>query len=134
MVICIPFYQRLVHMRTIPVRKRFIKEFETKDGKNVEVRLLTRLQAKVHWMPEIYQGFGKDYGRSILERDCTLDIGQVVSQYSFAELTRGSADRLDEITDDLKARLMDTCHVNKVKMSVEDTTIVFVDPDAEPED
>jgi len=68
LVIAIPIWQRCINMRLIPVKKRFIKEYTTKDNRNVEVRLLCRLQPKVHWIPEIYYKFGKDYGRGFLER------------------------------------------------------------------
>ena len=32
MVLAIPFWHRCIHIRLIPVKKRFIKEFKTKAG------------------------------------------------------------------------------------------------------
>merc|ERR1711953_759163 len=107
LVIAIPIWQRCINMRLIPVKKRFIKEYKTKDGRDVEVRLLCRLQPKVHWAPEIYTKFGKDYGRGFLEREATVDIAEVVKRYTLQELVAGSEDFVDSVAAEISERISD---------------------------
>mmetsp|Transcript_10554 Transcript_10554/g.19427 ORF Transcript_10554/g.19427 Transcript_10554/m.19427 type:complete len:199 (+) Transcript_10554:108-704(+) len=130
LILAIPFFQHCINMRLIPVKKRFIKEYKTKDDKDVEVRLLCRLQPKVHWVPEIYMSFGKDYGRGFLEREATVDIQEVVKRYSFAELVSGEEEAVDKIADEIADRVADACSFHKIKIAKEETSIVFVDPEA----
>uniref|UniRef100_A0A7S4PSM1 Band 7 domain-containing protein n=1 Tax=Alexandrium monilatum TaxID=311494 RepID=A0A7S4PSM1_9DINO len=133
LVLAIPIWQRCINIRLIPVKKRFIKEFKTKDGRDVEVRLLCRLQPKVHWVPEIYYKFGKDYGRGFLEKEATVDISEVVKNHTFEELVRGSEDAVDAIAEEISDRLYDACAFHKIKVAKEETTIVFLDPEADVE-
>merc|ERR1712187_356154 len=107
LVIAIPIWQRCINMRLIPVKKRFIKEYKPKDGRDVEVRLLCRLQPKVHWVPEIYYKFGKDYGRGFLEKEVSVDISEVVLHHTFDELVSGSDDAMDAITEEIRNRIHD---------------------------
>merc|ERR1719408_572274 len=97
LVLAVPFWQRCINIRLIPVKKRFIKEYYTKDDKEVEVRLLCRMCPKVHWVPEIYLKFGMDYGRGFLEQEASIDIGSIVKQYTLAELVGGPEEVVDAI-------------------------------------
>merc|ERR1719174_1782150 len=133
LVLAIPGFQHIINMRLIPVKKRFIKEYKTKDGRDVEVRLLCRLQPKVHWVPEIYTKFGKDYGRGFLEREATVDIADIVRMYTLEELLRGSEESIDRIADEISDRITDACTFHKLKIAKEETNVVFVDPE-NPED
>ncbi|CAK0814929.1 unnamed protein product [Prorocentrum cordatum] len=133
LVLAIPIWQRIINVRLIPVKKRFIKEYKTKDGRDVEVRLLCRLQPKVHWVPEIYYKFGKDYGRSFLEKEASVDIAEVVKQHTFEELVHGSEDVADAIAEAISDRLSDACAFHKIKIAREETAIVFLDPEAPEE-
>merc|ERR1712083_1113408 len=128
LVIAIPIWQRCVNMRLIPVKKRFIKEYKTADGRDVEVRLLCRLQPRVHWVPEIYYKFGKDYGRGFLEREATVDIAEVVDKHTFDELIRGPEDKVEAIAETISQRITDACTFHKIKIANEETSIVFLDP------
>mmetsp|Transcript_137422 Transcript_137422/g.293684 ORF Transcript_137422/g.293684 Transcript_137422/m.293684 type:complete len:214 (-) Transcript_137422:57-698(-) len=130
LVIAIPVWQRCINVRLIPVKKRFIKEYKTKDGRDIEVRLLCRLQPKVHWVPEIYYKFGKDYGRGFLEREASVDISEVVKEHTFDELVSGNEDAVDAIANEISARLDDACSFHKIKIATEETSIVFLDPEA----
>lgn len=134
LVMAIPIWQKCINIRLIPVKKRFIKEYKTKDGRDVEVRLLCRLQPKVHWVPEIYYKFGKDYGRGFLEKEATVDIAEVVKNYTLAELVTGSEEKVDAIAEELCGRLNDACAFHKIKIAKEETTIVFLDPEAEDDE
>ncbi|CAE8643063.1 unnamed protein product [Polarella glacialis] len=129
LVLAIPFWQRCINIRLIPVKKRFIKEYKSKDGRDVEVRLLCRLQPRVHWVPEIYYKFGKDYGRGFLEKEASVDIAEVVKRYSFAELVNGSEEVQDAIADEISNRIGDACNFHKIKIAKEETSIVFLDPE-----
>eukprot|EP00933_Yihiella_yeosuensis_P031414 TRINITY_DN24986_c0_g1_i1.p1 TRINITY_DN24986_c0_g1~~TRINITY_DN24986_c0_g1_i1.p1 ORF type:complete len:207 (-),score=51.28 TRINITY_DN24986_c0_g1_i1:131-751(-) len=131
LVLAIPFWQKCVNVRLIPVKKRFIKEYKTKDGKDVEVRLLCRLQPKVHWVPEIYYKFGKDYGRGFLEKEATVDISEVVKKHTLAELVKGSEDDVDVIAEEIANRLADASAFHKIKIAKDETQIVFLDPEAD---
>eukprot|EP00440_Ansanella_granifera_P074414 gb/GFBE01080753.1/.p1 GENE.gb/GFBE01080753.1/~~gb/GFBE01080753.1/.p1 ORF type:complete len:200 (+),score=49.73 gb/GFBE01080753.1/:1-600(+) len=130
LVLAIPFWHKCINMRLIPVKKRFIKEYKTKDGRDVEVRLLCRLQPKVHWVPEIYYKFGKDYGRGFLEKEASVDVAEVVKKYTFAELVSGSEDSVDAIAEEISLRIADACSFHKIKVAKEETSIVFLDPEA----
>lgn len=134
LVLAIPIFQRLINMRLIPVKKRFIKEYKTKDDKDVEVRLLCRLQPKVHWAPETYMKFGKDYGRGFLEKEATVDIAEVVRRHTLKELVAGSEDAVDKIAEEISNRISDACIFHKLKIAAGETTVVFVDLDARDDD
>mmetsp|Transcript_77143 Transcript_77143/g.136128 ORF Transcript_77143/g.136128 Transcript_77143/m.136128 type:complete len:199 (-) Transcript_77143:86-682(-) len=129
LVLAIPFWHKMINMRLIPVKKRFIKEYKTKDGRDVEVRLLCRLQPKVHWTPEIYYKFGKDYGRGFLEKEATVDIAEVVKNYTLDELVNGSEEFVDSVADQLSSRIADACNFHKIKIAKDETTISFLDPE-----
>ncbi|CAE7374759.1 unnamed protein product [Symbiodinium pilosum] len=133
LVLAIPFWHRLINMRLIPVKKRYIKEFKTKDGRDVEVRLVCRLQPKVHWVPEIYYKFGKDYGRGFLEKEASVDISEVVKQRTFAELVKGSEDDVEAIVEEINQRISDACNFHKIKIAKDETSIVFLDPEEDDE-
>ncbi|CAL1162940.1 unnamed protein product [Cladocopium goreaui] len=134
MVLAIPIWHRIVNIRLIPVKKRFIKEYSTKDGKDVEVRLVCRLQPKVHWVPEIYYKFGKDYGRGFLEKEATVDISEVVKNYTFAELVSGSEEKVEAIAEEINLRIADACSFHKIKIAKDETSIVFLDPEGDYEE
>merc|ERR1711957_1037397 len=127
-------WQKCINMRLIPVKKRFIKEYKTSDGKDVEVRLVCRMQPKVHWVPEIYYKFGKDYGRGFLEKEATVDIAEVVKSHTFEELISGSEDSVEAIVDEISARLTDASAFHKIKIATEETSIVFLDPDLDDDE
>ncbi|KAF4750528.1 hypothetical protein FOZ62_012358 [Perkinsus olseni] len=120
-------------MREIPAKKRFIKEFVTKDDRNVEIRMLCSISAKVHWMPEIYYKFGKDFGRGFLEREATIDVEEVVRKYTLEELLE-DGEPLDKAIAEIKLRLDDAAAYHKVSFDHAETTIVFVDPEVDDED
>merc|ERR1712137_374777 len=104
-------------------------EYTTSDGKSIEVRLLCRLQPKVHWVPEIYYKFGKDYGRSFLEREATVDIEEAVKRYTFDELINGKEEDVDAIAEEITRNIQDACAFHKIRIATQETVIVFVDPD-----
>merc|ERR1712150_304385 len=110
-----------------------IKEFTTKDGRHGEVRLLCRLQPKVHWVPEIYYKFGKDYGRGFLEKEATVDISEVVKQYNFQELVSGKEESVDAVVEEISKRISDACAFHKIKVASEETSIMFLGPEADDE-
>jgi hypothetical protein len=133
LVLAIPIWQRCINIRLIPVKKRFIKEFTTRDSRAVEVRLLCRLQPKVHWVPEIYYKFGKDYGRGFLEKEASVDISEVVSKYTFEELVKGPEDAVDGIAEEIRNRIHDACAFHKIVIAKEETELHFLDPEAPEE-
>eukprot|EP00403_Amphidinium_massartii_P018846 CAMPEP_0178426860 /NCGR_PEP_ID=MMETSP0689_2-20121128/29448_1 /TAXON_ID=160604 /ORGANISM="Amphidinium massartii, Strain CS-259" /LENGTH=193 /DNA_ID=CAMNT_0020048551 /DNA_START=21 /DNA_END=599 /DNA_ORIENTATION=+ len=125
LILAIPIWQRCVNIRLIPVKKRFIREYKSKDGRDVEVRLICRLQPKVHWVPELYVKFGKDYGKGFLEKEATVDIGEVCKQYTFDELVNGSEELMDKIAEEIILRICDACSFHKIKIAKEETMVVF---------
>ena len=133
LVIIAPFWERIVSMRTMPVRKRFIKEFTTRDGKAVEARLVVSMEAKMHWLPEIYKKFGKDFARSFLEREASIDVEEVCKKYTAAELMNDGPG-YEEACSDIALRLDDAAAFHKVKVVKGETSIVFVDPAAEDDE
>ena len=133
LVMIVPFWQRIVSMRTMPVRKRFIKEFVSKDGISVEVRLVISMEAKMHCLPETYQKFGKDFARSFLEREASIDCEEVVKRFSAAELlVDGPA--YEQACSEIAARLEDAAAFHKLKIVRGETSIVFVDPELDEDE
>mmetsp|Transcript_84887 Transcript_84887/g.177441 ORF Transcript_84887/g.177441 Transcript_84887/m.177441 type:complete len:199 (-) Transcript_84887:68-664(-) len=129
LVIAIPFWHKIINVRLIPVKKRFIREYKTKDGKDVEVRFLCRLQPKVHWVPEIYLKFGKDYGRGFLEQEAAIDIEEVIKKYTFKELVEGSEEFQDQVAEEIATRINDACVFHKIVIAKEETVVAFLDPE-----
>eukprot|EP00913_Durusdinium_trenchii_P026333 g24709.t1 len=101
------------------------------DGKDVEVRLVCRLQPKVHWVPEIYYKFGKDYGRGFLEKEASVDISEVVKKYTFSELVSGPEEAVEAIAEEINLRIADACAFHKIKIAKDETSIVFLDPEGD---
>ena len=133
LVFVVPFWQRIVSMRTMPVRKRFIKEFKSKDGRDVEVRLVVSVEARTHYLPETYMKFGKDFSRSFLEREASIDCEEVVKKYTAEELLNDGPPYEDACTE-LALRLDDAAAFHKLKIVKGDTSIVFVDPNEEEDE
>lgn len=133
LVVIVPFWQRIVSMRTMPVRKRFIKEFTTQDGKNIEVRLVVSMEAKAHYLPETYTKFGKDFSRSFLEREASIDCEEICKRYTAAELMNDGP-AYEQASIELALRLDDAAAFHKLKIVKGETSIVFVDPDAEEDE
>jgi len=121
----VPFWERVILIREKPVNKRFIKEFGTHDKKTVESRLIIKIQPPVHWMPEVFYKFGKDYGRTFLEREATIDFEEVCKRYDIADLLK-SGEKQDAAVAELKVRLEDAATFHRLKIS--DVSISFVDP------
>ena len=133
LVFVVPFWQSIVSMRTMPVRKRFIKEFESKDGKEVEVRLVVSVEARTHYLPETYKKFGKDFARSFLEREASIDCEEVVKRYTASELINDGP-AYEEACMELALRLDDAAAFHKLKTIKGETSIVFVDPNLEEDE
>lgn len=133
LVFVIPFWQRIVSMRTMPVRKRFIKEFKSRDGKNVEVRLVVSMEAKLHYLPETYTKFGKDFARGFLEREASVDCEEVMKKYTAEDLMNDGPVYENACTE-LSIRLSDAAAFHKLKIIRGETSIVFVDPDMDDDD
>jgi hypothetical protein len=133
LVFVVPFWQSIVSMRTMPVRKRFIKEFQSKDGRSVEVRLVISIEAKTHYLPETYVKFGKDFARSFLEREASIDCEEVMKKYSAAELLQDGP-AYEVACTELAMRLEDAAAFHKLKIVKGETSIVFVDPNAEEDE
>jgi hypothetical protein len=133
LVVIVPFWQRIVSMRTMPVRKRFIKEFETADGKQVEVRLVVSMEAKMHYLPETYIKFGKDFSRAFLEREASIDCEEVCKKYAAADLINDGP-LYDQACTEIALRLDDAAAFHKLKIVKGETSIVFVDPNMDEDD
>jgi hypothetical protein len=133
LVFVVPFWQTIVSMRTMPVRKRFIKEFDSKDGKPVEVRLVVSVEARTHYLPETYMKFGKDFARSFLEREASIDCEEVMKKYTADELLKDGP-AYEEACTELALRLDDAAAFHKLKIIKGETSIVFVNPDAEEDE
>nr|ACT87567.1 prohibitin-like protein [Amoebophrya sp. ex Karlodinium veneficum] len=117
-------------MRLIPVKKRFVRSFKSKDGEDVEVRLVIRFQPKIHWMPEIYKHFGKDYGRSFLQREGSLDIEQVIKLHNCSDLTDPKKEAYQlRVIEEIRFRLLDACIFHHIKMDENDLEIQFLLPE-----
>ena len=133
LVIIVPFWQKLVSMRTMPVRKRFIKESKTKDGKDIEVRLVVSMEAKLHYLPETFIKFGKDFSRAFLEREAGVDCEEVCKRYTASELMNDGPS-YEEACMDLSQRLDDAAAFHKLKIVKGETSIVFVDPNMDEDE
>jgi hypothetical protein len=133
LVFVVPFWQSIVSMRTMPVRKRFIKEFESKDGKEIEVRLVVSVEARTHYLPETFKKFGKDFARSFLEREASIDCEEVVKRYTASELINDGP-AYEQACMELALRLDDAAVFHKLKIIKGETSIVFVDPNLEEDE
>ena len=133
LVFVVPFWQQIVSMRTMPVRKRFIKEFTSKDSKDVEVRLVVSVEARTHYLPETYKKFGKDFARSFLEREASIDCEEVIKKYTAAELLNDGP-AYEAACMELALRLDDAAAFHKLKIIKGETSIVFVDPNVDEDE
>ena len=133
LVMIIPFWQTIVSMRTMPVRKRFIKEFTTKDNQQVEIRLVVSMEAKMHYLPETFTKFGKDFSRSFLEREASIDCEEVIKKFNAKDLLVDGT-KYEEACTELATRLDDAAAFHKLKIVKGETSIVFVDPNLDEDE
>lgn len=129
LTIVTPYFEEFVLMRTMPVTKRFIKEYQTKDSKAVEVRVVVKVQPKIQWIPELYTWFGRDYARGFLEKEATMDVQSVCSKYTLSQLLNASDQLLDEITEDIELRISDAATFFKLNLALE--SVLIADPEAD---
>ena len=122
----VPWWEQIVLMREKPAKKRMIKEFKTMDGETIEARLLVSIQAPIHWMPEVFYKFGRDFGRSFLEREAAIDFEEVCKRHSFKDLL-SDGPVAQTAMNELKSRLEDAATFHR--LGVEDMNISFVNPD-----
>ncbi|CAD7963704.1 unnamed protein product [Amoebophrya sp. A120] len=112
-----PLRDSYVSMRLSPVLKRFIRTYKTVDGKDIEIHMRCALKIKLHWAPEIWQTFGRDFGRGFLEKEFDLDAKDVLKKYTFIELThRRYADLQMQIIEELKERIGDACSFHHLEL------------------
>jgi hypothetical protein len=123
----LPFIEHVVLIREKPVTKRFIKIYPCKDS-SIEGRLTISIQTPVHWMPEILYKFGKDFGKSFLEREASIDFIEVLKNYNKQDLLNDDA-TLEIVRRELQLRLNDAASFHKLQIS--DIFITFVDPEQE---
>ena len=123
----IPFWEHVILIRENPVKKRFIKEFKTADNKEVEARLMVSIQPPAHWMPEIFYKFGKDYGRTFLEREATIDFEEVCKKYTAKDLLESGSD--SDAVSEMKLRLQDAAAFHRLQIA--EASISFIDPTAD---
>lgn len=123
----LPFWEHVILIRENPVKKRFIKEFKTSDNKEIEARLIVSIQPPAHWMPEIFYKFGKDYGRTFLEREATIDFEEVCKRYTTKELLESGND--SQAVAELKERLHDAAAFHRLQIT--EANISFIDPSAD---
>ncbi|CAD7944119.1 unnamed protein product [Amoebophrya sp. A25] len=111
MLLTNPLKDSYVSMRLSPVLKRFIRTYKTADNKDVEIHMRIALQIKLHWAPEIWTNFGRDFGRGFLEKEFDIDARQVLKNYTFSELTdtKRHSDLQMQVIEELKERLNDAC-------------------------
>ena len=122
----IPWWEQVILMREKPVQKRFIKEFKSLDGKTVEARLVVAIEPPVHWMPEIFYKFGRDFGRTFLEREAVIDFEEVCKKYKKSELIEEGPQK-EAAIQDLELRISDAATYHRLKM--DELRITFLDPD-----
>ncbi len=95
-----------------------------------QVRIVIRFQPKIHWCPEIYERLGRDYGRTFLQKEASIDIAAVIAEHSLSDLTSPSKEAFQmAVIQDLKGRLMDACHFHHIKMDETDFEVQFLMPE-----
>lgn len=104
------------HLRVIPVKKRLVKEFITRDKKNVEVVVVLRSQPKIAYAIDIYRAFGNDYSRGFLEKEVSFDIQEVLKDYNYEQLVNTESVS-DEIIRDLEVRVNEAAAFHHLTIS-----------------
>eukprot|EP00923_Selenidium_pygospionis_P036258 GHVN01063594.1.p1 GENE.GHVN01063594.1~~GHVN01063594.1.p1 ORF type:complete len:160 (+),score=30.36 GHVN01063594.1:422-901(+) len=126
----IPYYHRSHWIRLIPVQKRIIRTFKTKDGKYIEVMALIRMEPQVWNIPLIFNRFGKDYAKGFIEQECAFDVEMFVKENNFDDLVANDQ-QTDVLLKSLAERFLDAAAFHKIKLF--EAVVTFRKPPPESE-
>ncbi|SBT73837.1 prohibitin-like protein, putative [Plasmodium ovale] len=105
-----PLKYKVILMRIIPIQKKYVNVYETRDKKKIRVKLEVKMKPKIPFIIDIYSSFGINYSSNYIEREMNFDIKNVVKNYNFDTLLNGKEEsrNSDEITaDDVVDQIMD---------------------------
>ncbi|VWU52452.1 prohibitin-like protein, putative [Hepatocystis sp. ex Piliocolobus tephrosceles] len=130
-----PFKYEVIHMRIIPIQKKYENIYQTLNNKKVKVCLQVKMKPKVPFIIDIFSSFGANYSTNYIKREMDLDIKHVVKKYNLETLidqysngNKSSENRNTKITvDDVIDELIDRFYDCSVfyKIILMDVSISF---------
>lgn len=88
--------------------------------------MVLKFQPKVHWIPEIYNTFGRDYGRGFLEKEAVIDIAEVCKQHELRDLIdENNEDYQRVVFEEIKLRIGDACAFHKLLLFADEVELQF---------
>ncbi|CRG98961.1 prohibitin-like protein, putative [Plasmodium relictum] len=124
-----PLKYKVIHMRIVPIQKKYVNIYETLDKKKIKVILEVKMKPKIPFIIEIYNSFGINYSSKYIEKEMNLDIKSVVKKYKYDlffeidENTNKNKLSVDDIVDQIMERFYDCSIFHKIILI--DATILF---------
>ncbi|SBS81235.1 prohibitin-like protein, putative [Plasmodium ovale curtisi] len=125
-----PLKYKIILMRIIPIQKKYLNVYETRDKKKIKVKLEVKMKPKIPFIIDIYSSFGINYSSNYIEREMNFDIKNVVKNYNFDTLLNGKEESrnfheitADDVVDQIMDRFFDCSVFHKIVLL--DVSIVF---------
>ncbi|KYO02858.1 putative prohibitin-like protein [Plasmodium gaboni] len=124
-----PLKYKVIHMRIIPIQRKYTNVYETLDKQKIKVKLEVKMKPKIPFIIDIYSSFGINYSTSYIEKEMNLDLKNVIKYYNLNTLLENNQDVNDDngTVDDAIDQIMDRFYDSSIfhKIILMDVTILF---------
>ncbi|SOV74178.1 prohibitin-like protein, putative [Plasmodium sp. gorilla clade G3] len=124
-----PLKYKVIHMRIIPIQRKYTNVYETLDKQKIKVKLEVKMKPKIPFIIDIYSTFGINYSTSYIEKEMDLDLKNVIKYYSLNTLLENNQGVNDDngTIDDAIDQIMDRFYDSSIfhKIILMDVTILF---------
>ncbi|CDO62811.1 prohibitin-like protein, putative [Plasmodium reichenowi] len=124
-----PLKYKVIHMRIIPIQRKYTNVYETLDKQKIKVKLEVKMKPKIPFIIDIYSTFGINYSTSYIEKEMNFDLKNVIKYYNLNTLLENNQSVHDDnaTVDDAIDQIMDRFYDSSIfhKIILMDVTILF---------
>lgn len=124
-----PLKYKVIHMRIIPVQRKYTNVYETLDKQKIKVKLEVKMKPKIPFIIDIYSTFGINYSTCYIEKEMNFDLKNVIKYYNLNTLLENNQSVHDDnaTVDDAIDQIMDRFYDSSIfhKIILMDVTILF---------
>ncbi|ETW38392.1 hypothetical protein PFTANZ_00886 [Plasmodium falciparum Tanzania (2000708)] len=73
-----PLKYKVIHMRIIPIQRKYTNVYETLDKQKIKVKLEVKMKPKIPFIIDIYSTFGINYSTCYIEKEMNFDLKNVI--------------------------------------------------------
>ncbi|ETW20308.1 hypothetical protein C923_00875 [Plasmodium falciparum UGT5.1] len=124
-----PLKYKVIHMRIIPIQRKYTNVYETLDKQKIKVKLEVKMKPKIPFIIDIYSTFGINYSTCYIEKEMNFDLKNVIKYYNLNTLLENNQSVHDDnaTVDDAIDQIMDRFYDSSIfhKIILMDVTILF---------